>query len=317
MKTPLQTALFLFVFSVVTVSAQRINPATGLPDDGSPLPKIDPATGLRESNVYELWQKAKSLMNQGQYEDSLQALQSYFERSRFDSDQAGGRLFSLLDWFELGRRYPKAKQALFQLRDADAQTLLKGEGDSIYFAEVNCINQDFGNGEASYTLFKAIEQRQPQLAGQCYAYVEGQLVQKGEYETCRKYIGDPESGFQTDCYLYQMEARNQAVHDAITQDVARRTTALARQHGWTNIPTFTSPNLSAMPRNHFVGQVRQLIEILVATGDRAGAEKIQHEALAVLSDSRLETAMADADDKIIHPINVGGADPTPLPAKQN
>jgi hypothetical protein len=95
MKTQLQTAFFLFFFSAAAVSAQHINPTTGLPDDGkapqiNPLTglpddgkasQIDPATGLPQSNLNDEWQKAKRLMNQGQYEESLQAFTNYFEQS--------------------------------------------------------------------------------------------------------------------------------------------------------------------------------------------------------------------------------------------
>jgi hypothetical protein len=318
MKIQLQTAFFLLVFFAALASAQQINPATGLPGDGKATP-IDPATGLPQSDLYDEWQKAKRLMNQGQYEDSLQAFTNYFEQSRFDQGQAGQHLFSLIDWTELGRRYPKAKQALLELRDTDTQKLLDGEGDFNYFAEVNCINGDLGNGDASYKLFKAIEQRDPQLAGQCYAFVEDQLVAKGEYETCRKYMGDPESGFQSDCSRYRMEMENQARMAEVRQRMQQQMQDFNRQHP--NVPPYTPPDnsqrMEKMSKDHFVGQVRQLIEILVATGDKADAEKIQKEALAILDDPRLETAVADADEKIIQQINAGGVGQTTLPAKQN
>jgi len=338
MKTRLQTAFFLFILFAMTASAQHINPTTGLPDDGAGpaidpvtglpnngkapqinpvtgLPddgkaaQIDPATGLPQSDLYDEWQKAKRLMNQGQYEDSLQAFTNYFEQSRFDQGQAGQRLFSLIDWTELGRRYPKAKQALLDLCDTDAQKLLDGEGDFNYFAEVNCIDGDLGHGEAAYTLFKAIEPRDSQLAGQCYVFGEDQLVQHCEYEACRKYMGDPESGFQSDCDRYRMEMDNQASMDKIHQQMLQHIRELNRQHP--DAPAYTPPDSSQrmekMSKDHFVGKVQEHIEILVATGDKADAEKIQKEALAVLDDPRLETAVDDADAKIIQQVNSGAA----------
>lgn len=311
MKTKLQTALFLFIVSAVTASAQpvKINPATGLPDDGSPQPKIDPATGLQQSDLYDEWQKAKALMNQGHYEDSLQAFTNYFEQSRFDQGQAGLRLAALIDWSELARRYPQAKQALLDLRDADAQKLLDGKGDFVLFAELSCINGDLGQGEATDTLFKAIEQRNPQLAGQCFTLVEDQYFANGEYETCRKYMGDPEIGFQTDCNRYRMEMENQARSAEVQQRIQQQMREMNRQHP--NLPPYTPPDnslrMEKMSKDHFVGKVREHIEILVATGDKADAEKIQKEALAVLDDPRLEAAVADADAKFIQQIDAGGA----------
>lgn len=305
MKTPLQIAFVLLIFTVVT-SAQQINPVTGLPDDGSPSQRIDPATGLPESglpqsDLYGEWQKAKNLMNQGRYEDSLEAFTNYFEQSRFDQGHAGSRLFSIMDWVELGRRYPRAKQALIELRDTDAQKLLNGAGDFIYFAEVTVIDQDLGNGETNtYTLFKAIEPRDSHLAGYCYPFVEDQLVLKGEYETCRKYMGDPESDFQGDCKRYRMEMEGQVRMAEIRQKTQQQMQEFYRQHP--NIPAYTIPDRSQMlekpSKDRFVGKVRELVEILVGTGDKADAAKIQKEALAVLDDPRLETAVDDAKAKV-------------------
>jgi type II secretory pathway pseudopilin PulG len=275
----------------------RINPATGLPENST----NSSATGL--PNLTDALQKAQDLMNQGQYEDSLQAITNYFELSRFDPSQAGSRLFAINDWIELGRRYPKAKQALLELRDTDTQKLLDGEGDFVLFGEVKVINQNLlGNDEACYTLFKAIERRDAHLAGQCYLFVEDQLVAKGEYQTCRKYMGDPEFRLENACNTYHIEVENQARMEKIRQRTMQQIQENDRQHGWTNVPAFTpldnSKMLEKMTRDRFVGQVRGLIEILVGTRDKADAEKIQRESLAVLDDPRLESAMDDAEENI-------------------
>lgn len=303
MKTQLQIAFLLFIVCAMASAQQTgvtINPATGLPVNESPLSKVDPATGLPQSDLTDEWHKAKALMNQGQYEDSLNAFTNYFERSRFDPGQQGVRLFSLGDWFELGRRYPQAKQALLDLRDADAQTLLSDDGDFIYFAEVQLINKRFGKEEDTYTLFKSIEQGNPRLAGQCFAFIVDQLVQKGEYQTCRKYMGDPESAFQSDSDRYHVQMENAARLAEVLQRAQQQTQEYYNQH-----PNFHPHPLpdnakmdEKMAKDYFVNKVRQLVEILVATGDEADAKKIQKESLTVLDDPRLETAVDDAKAKI-------------------
>lgn len=299
MKIQLRIAFFLLILSVAA-SAQRINPATGLPDDGTPLPKIDPATGLQRSELYDEWQKAKALMNQGQYEDSLDAFINYFQRSRFDQGQEGLRIIALGDWFELGRRYPGAKQALLELRDADTRKLLNGEGDFVYFCEVNLINQELGNAEASYTLFKAIEQRDPHLAAPCSGLIVDQLLEKGEYETCHKYMGDPETGFQHECDLYHMDVESQTrtaeIIQKTQQQMQQQMQEFYRQHPniHPHTPMDDLERNEKMAKDRFVKKVQQIVEILVGTGDEADAEKIQKEAVAVLDDPRLETAVDDA-----------------------
>jgi hypothetical protein len=48
----------------------------------------------------------------------------------------------------------------------------------------------------------------------------------------------------------------------------------------------------------FVGRVSQLIEILVGAGHKADAETIRTQALALLDDPRLQSAVSDAEKKI-------------------
>jgi hypothetical protein len=47
----------------------------------------------------------------------------------------------------------------------------------------------------------------------------------------------------------------------------------------------------------FVGHVRQLIEILVGAGRKADAESIRDQAVALLDDARLKSAVSDAEKK--------------------
>jgi hypothetical protein len=48
----------------------------------------------------------------------------------------------------------------------------------------------------------------------------------------------------------------------------------------------------------FVNKTRQLIEILVANGHQADAEQIRDQALALLDDTWLKSAVSDAKEKI-------------------
>jgi len=50
--------------------------------------------------------------------------------------------------------------------------------------------------------------------------------------------------------------------------------------------------------NSFVGQVCTLVEILVGTGNTPKAENISAQAIAVLDDPRLHSAVSDAEARI-------------------
>jgi hypothetical protein len=77
----------------------------------------------RKPDLQEIYNEARTLRNAAQYEESLQREIWYFNHAlEYDRGLAGVRLsFTLLEWTELGRRYPKATQALIEIRDHDMQ----------------------------------------------------------------------------------------------------------------------------------------------------------------------------------------------------
>jgi serine/threonine protein kinase len=241
---------------------------------------------------------AKSLMNEGSYEEALQRYLWYFDHSRNDAGQKGVRLsFALSDWIELGRRYPKAKQALIEIREADAQKFSEGTGYSELFQEIAGINQYLNDDDATLALFKTIDQRDPQLAGQCFLFAENLLVQKGEYETCRKYTGAPQAAFERIRQSWQQMKKFEEQNAARSEEQQKRFQEMGKTNAiFAHMPFFPAPPPFA--DNHFIGQTRQLIEILVATHHKADAEKIQDEAVAIFDDSRLQSAVSDAEEKI-------------------
>jgi tRNA A-37 threonylcarbamoyl transferase component Bud32 len=252
-------------------------------------------------DMQKILDEAKSLMTQGKYEDALQRHIWYHNHAlEYDPGQSGVRLsFALSDWMELGRRYPKAKQALIEIRDRDVQKFSAGEGGFELFQEIASINREFGSEDATYALFKATEQRDPKLAQSCYFVVEDLLVQKGEYETCRKYMGDPQFRFDSTRISFESELDSQKRMAEIRQMTARQ---MGQMRG-TNRQTIPQPpDSSAMMKksaeDRFVGTVRRYIEILVATGNKTDAEKIRDEALATLDDPRLKSAVDDAEQKV-------------------
>jgi predicted Ser/Thr protein kinase len=264
-------------------------------------PAVVPGEKPSPSKILE---EAKDLMNQGQYEDSLQHyLWYYYHALEYDSGQTGVRLsFALSDWVELGRRYPKAKQALVEIRDRDTQKFLDGEGYFGLFMDLQNLNRELQNSDATYTLFKMIEKRDPALASQCYFAMESTLVQKGEYQTCREHMGDPEFRFETLKRSYETENAWQDQMISLRERTKRQITEFNRQKGLTNTPMYnppdTSPVLRKSARDRFVGSVRMMIEILVATGDKVAAEKLRARALTVLpAEQRLQSAVKDAEIK--------------------
>ena len=213
--------------------------------------------------------EADNLMKQGRYEEALQRHLWYFNHALVCGESDAVRLsFGLSGWGELARRYPKAREALMEVRDRDAQTFSSGGGYSDLFSEVHSINRELRDDEATVALFKSFRQKDPALAGQCYFYAEALLAGQGEYVLCSSYINNPQARFQTIRECWDVEKNRKEMQEHAV--------------------------------NRFVKSTRQLIEILVGAGRKAEAEKIRAEAVALLDDARLKSALSDAEEKVRH-----------------
>ena len=116
-----------------------------------------------------IFAEAQGLRARGRYEDALQRhLWLHNHGLEFGPAHSGVRLsFWLSDWIELARRYPKAKQALIEIRDHKTRAITAGRGHFDLFMDVHSINDYLQNEAATLALFKLIEQSDPQLAKQC------------------------------------------------------------------------------------------------------------------------------------------------------
>jgi hypothetical protein len=249
-------------------------------------------------NLEKVRQEATDLMNRGRYEEALQRQLWYHHHAlEYDPAVSGVRLsFALSDWIELGRRYPKARQALEAIRTEKTREFAAGRGYFNLFMDLKSINEYLGDEEATYALFKSIEQRDPALTRQCYFAAEDLLARRGEYVLCQKYMGDPQARFQTLRTSLQMEKTNLKRMAEEREKIAEDN----RKRGWTNawpLPD-ASPAMLKSTHDRFVNRTRQLIEILVATDRSDEAAGIRDQAIALLDDARLKSAVSDAEVKI-------------------
>ncbi|HEU6446862.1 MAG TPA: DUF4019 domain-containing protein [Verrucomicrobiae bacterium] len=256
-----------------------------------------PAPG-EKVDLQKIYYSAKSLADAGSYEDALQRYLWYFDHSRTNASQQGVRLsFALSDWIDLGRLYPKARRALIEIRDGDARQFSEGRGDFKLFMEVNSISHYLGDDDVTYSLFKQIEPHDQQLAQQCFPIVESLLAEHGDYQKCLDYIGDPQAAFE------KIQKEHQRMKQFEEQDAARREEQRKRfeEMAKTNSAFAHLPPLTELPKfadDNFVKKVRELIEILIATDHKDEAVKIRDEAVNVLDDRWLKSAVEDMEKKI-------------------
>ncbi len=301
----------------------RINPATGLPVASGAPPAIDPATGLPvpahaiasapdSGAALTALTEARELIDKGRYEEALQRYLWYHAQTR-EAGTGAALVSALSDWIELGRRYPKAKQALIGIRDHNTHEFVEGRGYFELFTELANINEALGEQDRTYALYKGILQADPPLAGECYFVMETALVEHGEYALCARYLGDPQVRLDSARRLFGMEQGLAQQQVERHHETARQIEALHRTNGWPQPPlppTDASDFMRKSSVDRFVRNVGQLIEILVGAGRKPEAGKICDQALATLDDPRLKSAISDAEQRI----RAVQASPRPEPA---
>jgi tetratricopeptide (TPR) repeat protein len=231
--------------------------------------------------------EANELKARGQYGPALERYLWYWNHAlEYEPGLSGVRLsFLLSDWVELARRYPEAKQALLDLRARDTEVFLGGGGYFDLFMELSSLNQYLQDENATYELFKKLQHRDPALARQCFFVAEPLLVKHGDYALCLEYIGDPQTAFSRIRQNWEMLKQSEQRWEERWIEQITRLKSLSTGPA--------QPPKTADRR--FIDETRQLIQILVKTGHKAEAEHIRDQALALVEDSRLTSAVNDAE----------------------
>jgi len=261
---------------------QKTNLATGLPA-GEP----EALTPKAAHKVFHDTQREVSgLVYDGRYEQALQRCLAFRKQFKGDKEFLG----LLWTWVQLGKKYPKARAALVEIRNGDVRECLEGRGYWALFREVMAINRALQQEGKTYELFNSLREKDPGLAQQCYSLAEGMLVTKGEYQWCYDHMGEPQARLESFCKDMDAELKR--------LEFIQHTEEIRKQRGWTNAPGILRPegpaSIKKSAKDRFVSQTRQLIEILVATNHQAEAEKIRDEAVTILDDARLKSAVTDA-----------------------
>jgi hypothetical protein len=221
--------------------------------------------------------EAKKLAEEGRYEEALQRHIWYHNHAlEFGSGQTGVRLsFRLSEWIELSRRYPKAREALVEIRDRKTTEILEDRGSFELFMDVASINGYLQEKEATYMLFTALHKQDPVMARRCYPLARELLMKKGEYELCSRVIGDAQSELarlrQSREQFEKMRSRQVSVGPGVSRNYYDE---------------------------RFIKESCHLIEVLIGTARKAEAEQIREQALEVLDDPQLRSAVEDAEKKV-------------------
>jgi serine/threonine protein kinase len=261
-------------------SGSAASPPSALPNAWSPT--VEPGRKLDPNKVRD---EANELRAKGEYQAALDRFLWYWNHAlEYDPNLSAVRLsFLLSDWVELGRRYPRAEQALLDTRTRDTQMLLNKRGDFDLFMELASLNQYLQEEEATYEVFNKLRQRDPALAWQCFFVAQPLLVKHGDYALCLEYLGDSEAAFSRIRQQWQMRKQQEQRGEGISVQTPDTKAGSHPQ---------TPPK---MADGRFVDETCQLILILVKTEHKTEAEHIRDEALGLIDDPRLKSAVSDAE----------------------
>jgi len=274
-------------------------------------PSYSPET---KQDVQQIIHEAHQLMEEGKYGEAMQRLiWCYDHRQELDAASPWSPLLNCLsDWIELGRRYPEAKEALLAIRDQKAKEFAEGRGYFELFLELSNINQYLQYDQNTLAVFNKLAQSDHALAAQCFPVTRPVFVKFGQYKACMNFIGDPQAAFEGAQRMWEMQKQSEERMAGLWRKLtnenpnlktpdqvqAEQNERLSKQ-----IPGFKPPPRAHPPtaNDRFIGDVRQLVEILVGAAQEKEAIRIQDEAVALLDDARLKSAVSDARASIAKP----------------
>lgn len=221
-------------------------------------------------DAVERYRRAQSAARDGRHEEALREY-IWFHDHALEVDRAlyGVRLsFALSDWCELGKVYPKALDALKEIRDRKTQRLISGEGDRALFHDVESINERLGDFRATYDLFRALNAINPTLARECAGLAMPAIVQIRDYSLAREFMGDP-------------AAKLQKWSNVLNKDIA----------DLANEPPREAPVQDAYV-HIYAERVGLLLAVLSGIGDHGRAASVRQTALASVESAPVREAVA-------------------------
>jgi len=215
-------------------------------------------------------QEAKEFAKNGQFAEALDKHVWYHEHSR-GTGHGGVRLsFAMADWKRLGEEFPAAKEKLLSIRNAQETALLGGKGGFTEFSEVAAIDRTYGNDKGPYDLIRKLAEQSPEQAKRCFFSARDSIVKQKDYALYLKLGPEPEQQFLSWEYSWKQDA----------------------------LRAQKNPDAAGALRELKLRGARQLIEVLVGTGQLDKAADIQKRAVELTKDKSLENAVEDAKQRV-------------------
>lgn len=149
-------------------------------------------------NAQERLHAARSAAREGRFAEALREFIWFHEHALEEQPSMRGvRLsFALGYWLELAGQYLPARAALQRIRNEKTERLEQGEEDRELFSDVCAINRELGNEEATYDLFRSINDSNAAFAARCAAVAMPAMVKAFDFKLARSFISDPRKAIE-------------------------------------------------------------------------------------------------------------------------
>lgn len=99
--------------------------------------------------------------------------------------------FALQEWIALGEKYPKARQALIEIRDRKTDRMKKGNGSPELFQDIQSMNRYLYEPQKTVDLIKDLAVSDFEMAKRCYDFAKNDLIAAGDFELCNRLMEVP------------------------------------------------------------------------------------------------------------------------------
>lgn len=229
-----------------------------------------PNTAEQHQDMEAYSEETMRLTDEGQYAEALERHLWYHDNALMhDSALTGVRLsFALSNWYELGKKYPPALEALRRVRDEKTALLRSGKGNFELFHDVASINETLEEGDKIVPLFEQLRNNYSKSDTDYYWIIaKDKVIEAERWDLVGEYIMDVEREFRDVEDLYQ------------------------RHIDLSDKPPFNDGEFREYAEEEFVNQSLTLIKVGVALGDLEGAKQVQTKALAVIDNEQIHAAL--------------------------
>jgi hypothetical protein len=208
---------------------------------------------------------ARNSFLEGRYPEALLDFVWFHENALAERPSLYGvrRSSALADWAELGRAYPPAMKALEDTRDRTVAVVRQGDGSRSAFIDVVAINEYLNSTSATYSLYLALMNDQPELAAACAQDALPSIVAAEDYRLAAQLVPAPETLIRKESSILNYQIR------------------MLKFHSYSRAPTRWAYVCN------FVAEIQLLLKIQVGIGAHREAARLKSLAIALIQSPSL------------------------------